>query len=101
MLIYTDHFNVYKEYQRIKAADNFKIVYEDNEKEPKITEDLIDLISKDENQKENNEELMSFRRIKEELSSEELSTLRRDNNWSQDLKSILRANVLERRRGAV
>ena len=47
----TDHFNVHEKYQRIKAADNFKIVHKDNKKEPKITEDLIDLISEDENQR--------------------------------------------------
>ena len=69
--MYTDCFNVCKKYQRIKAADNFKIVHEDNEEKSKITEDLIDLISKDEDQKENNKELISFRRIREELSSEE------------------------------
>ena len=80
MLMCTDHFNVCKEYQRVKAADNFKIVHEDNEEEPEITEDLIDLISKDKDQKENDEELISFKRIREESSSEELSALRRDNN---------------------
>ena len=46
--MYTDCFNVHEEYQRIKAADNFKIIHEDNKEEPKITEDLIDLISEDE-----------------------------------------------------
>ena len=76
----TNHFNVHEKYQRIKAADNFKIIYEDNEEEPEITQDLIGLISEDEDQKENDEELMSFRRIKKELSSEELSALRRGNN---------------------
>ena len=80
MLMYTDNFNVCKKYQRIKAADNFEIIHEDNEEEPKITEDLIDLISEDEDQKENDKELMSFRKIRKELSSEELPASRRDNN---------------------
>ena len=80
MLMYTDCFNACEKYQRVKAADNFKIVHEDDEEELKITEDLIDLISKDEDQKENDKELMSFRRIREELSSEELSALIRGNN---------------------
>ena len=80
MLIYTDCFNACEEYQMVKAADNFKIVHEDDVEESEITEDLIDLISKDEDQKENDKKLMSFRRIREELSSEELSATRRGNN---------------------
>ena len=78
--MYTDCFNAHKKYQRIKVADNFKIIHKDDKEEPEITEDLIDLISKDEDQKGNNEELMSFKRIRKELSPEELSALRRDNN---------------------
>ena len=72
MLIYTDHFNACKEYQRIKAADNIKIIHEDDEEKPEITQDLIGLINEEENEKRHDKEVTSLRRIREDLSSDEL-----------------------------
>ena len=96
--MYTNHFNVRKEYQSVEPADDIEISNKDDEERPEITQDLVGLISKDEKEERRNERVVSLKRVKEDLVPRDLPEQRGSSSRIQNLRKSIRTEILREKR---